>query len=103
MGTYRATLPTDLARRLREHRHRLELTYTEAAEQVGISRGYLANLEAGDRCPSVAVAELLADRLELDADLANALMAVARPQSGRSWRRPDIHAAHTASALADAP
>lgn len=42
-------------------------------------------IEQSKRCPSVAVAHQLIDRLSLEPELAEALLREARPDAGRSW------------------
>jgi transcriptional regulator with XRE-family HTH domain len=54
------------------------------ASAAGISPGYLTLLEQGKRCPSVAVAELIAAALRLGPDLDARLFDVAQPYAGRS-------------------
>jgi transcriptional regulator with XRE-family HTH domain len=73
---------------LRAARERAGLGVREAARQAAISGGYLANLEAGGRCPSQRVAELLADALGLEGDERTQLYAAAVTDAGRNspWR-----------------
>lgn len=84
-------LPADLAAALRAARLRRVGGLRRCAGQVGISPGYLCMLEQGKRCPSVAVARDLAAVLKLEQrepDLAARLLALARPDAGRSWTPP---------------
>jgi hypothetical protein len=58
----------------------------QAAHSLDISHGYLSELEHGRRCPSLVVACVLVERLALDPGVGARLLAVARPNAGRSWR-----------------
>lgn len=73
---------------LRAARERAGLGVREAARQAALSGGYLANLEAGGRCPSQRVAELLASVLNLEGDERAQLYAAAVTDAGRNspWR-----------------
>jgi DNA-binding XRE family transcriptional regulator len=42
---------------IRANRQRLDLSITDAAEQIGCCRRHLGQLEAGQRAPSTALAE----------------------------------------------
>ena len=56
--------PRHLARRIRDLRRRAELTQTDLAAKVGLSRIYIAKLEAGERrAPSLDALERLAKAL----------------------------------------
>jgi transcriptional regulator with XRE-family HTH domain len=55
-----------LGARIKAGRQRVALTQQELATQVGISRIYIAKLEAGDRTsPSLPVLEQIAKALEV--------------------------------------
>ncbi|MHA6762063.1 helix-turn-helix domain-containing protein [Streptacidiphilus sp. PAMC 29251] len=69
--------PPELGQMLGRARMRADLRGREAARLVGISRQYLVRLEVGQRSPSVAVAEQLAEVLQLTAHERAALMAAA--------------------------
>lgn len=51
--------------RLREHRERLGLTQQQAADGAGLVLSHYQKLEAGDVCPSVALAGRLCAALGL--------------------------------------
>ncbi|MFJ8766676.1 helix-turn-helix domain-containing protein [Streptomyces clavifer] len=74
----------ELGPMLRGARLRAGLGLRAVARQVGLSAGYLGNLEAGRRCPSVAVAERLAQLLPLDDNGRAILAAAAVDDAGRS-------------------
>lgn len=80
----RRTPPDGLGQALRAAREQVGLGLREAARQCGLSAGYLAHLEAGERCPSVAVAERLAEVLQLGATAGALLGAAAVDDAGRS-------------------
>lgn len=79
----RRTPPAGLGEMLGRARMRVGLRGTEAARLVGISRQYLVRLESGQRCPSVDVAERLAEVLGLaDAERAELMAAaVVKPEA----------------------
>ena len=80
----RRALPAEIGAMLRAARHRAGLSSRRAAARAGISRGHLLDSESGRRCPSVVVADALADALELtDAERAD-LAAAAVPDAGFS-------------------
>lgn len=58
----------DLAKRLRAMRNMLHLTQSTLAERVGITQPYLAELERGDKRPSIDVLEKLCGELNCSAD-----------------------------------
>ncbi|MEU6244822.1 helix-turn-helix transcriptional regulator [Streptomyces sp. NPDC047024] len=61
---------------LRGARQRSGLGLREVARQAGLSSGYVADLEAGRRCPSVTVAQRLVEVLGLvEGDRAQLLTA----------------------------
>ena len=73
----RHLLPADLAAELRAVRHDRRLGLREVARAAGISAGYLSRLERAERCPRVPVPVRLALVLDLDDDLADALIDAA--------------------------
>ncbi|MGW3846888.1 helix-turn-helix transcriptional regulator [Streptomyces fagopyri] len=81
-------MPDGLGSLLRAARERAGLGLRQAGRLAGISGGYLANLEAGARCPSRSVAERLADLLLLDDEEREQLRAAAVTDAGRDspWR-----------------
>lgn len=81
----RHTIPADLAAALRGARQDRGLGLREVAGLVGVDAGHLSRIERAERCPSVAVARDLVAKLKLAPDLAARLLAVARPDAGRSW------------------
>jgi DNA-binding XRE family transcriptional regulator len=80
----RRVLSREAAATLRTARKRSGESAVVVAEAAGISRKHLLRLEQGERCPSTVVARALADHLRLDPDTADALMAEAVPDAGRS-------------------
>ena len=58
----------DLAKRLRAMRSMLHLTQSSLAERTGITQPYLAELERGDKRPSIDVLEKLCGELNCSAD-----------------------------------
>ena len=58
----------DLAKRLRSMRNMFHLTQTALAERIGITQPYLAELERGDKRPSLDVLEKLCGELNCSAD-----------------------------------
>lgn len=73
-----------MAATLRAARKKRSESAAVVAACVGIGRSHLLRLEEGERCPSTVVARALADHYRLDPDAANALMAEAVPDAGRS-------------------
>nr|WP_238427018.1 helix-turn-helix transcriptional regulator [Streptomyces adustus] len=71
---------------LRAARERAGLGVRETARRAWVSGGYLSNIEAGDRCPSLWVAERLADVLHLDDDERQQLLAASVTDAG--WNSP---------------
>ncbi|WP_406360325.1 helix-turn-helix transcriptional regulator [Streptomyces sp. NBC_00715] len=69
---------------LRAARERTGLSQSEAARRAGIGQPYLWMLEAGQRVPSTAVAELLADVLRLTLAECRDLFAASVDDAGRS-------------------
>jgi transcriptional regulator with XRE-family HTH domain len=87
----RRVLKPDVATALRAARKRRGESAAVVARVVGVSRAHVLRLEQGERCPSTVVARALADHLRLDPDAADALMAEAVPDAGRSrtlWAAP---------------
>lgn len=87
----RRTPPEGLGPMLRAAREGAGLGVREAARRAGLSSGYVAHLEAGDRCPSRTIAARLAAVLELDDDEQAQLYAAAVTDAGRD------HPARTAA------
>lgn len=80
----RRTPPDGLGQALREAREAVGLSQAATAQACGIGQSYLAKLEDSSRCPSVTVADRLAEVLQLG-DLARALLAAAAvDDAGRS-------------------
>lgn len=80
----RRVLSPEAAATLRAARKRSGESAAVVAEAVGISRAHVLRLEQGERCPSTVVARALADHLRLPVDTADALVAEAVPDAGRS-------------------
>lgn len=80
----RRTPPQALGPMLRAARERAGLGQGESARQAGVTQGYLWLLENGQRCPSMAVAERLADVLALTLEECRALYGAAVDDAGRS-------------------
>jgi len=80
----RSVLPPHLAELLRRQRRRLGWSVADAVAWTGLSRQMIQFLEKGERCPSVATAELLAGVYKLSAAETDALLAAAVPDAGRS-------------------
>lgn len=43
----------DLGRRIREERHRLNLTQEKLSETINVSTTYIGQIERGERCPTL--------------------------------------------------
>ena len=71
-------------------RMRRGLRGKEAARLLGISADFLVDLQTGRRCPSVTIAEQLAEVLALEPEEREQLLAVAVDDAGRDnpWRKP---------------
>lgn len=80
----RRTPPKALGPLLRTARERAGLSQGETARRAGIPQPYVSVLEAGQRVPSMAVAELLADVLALTLPECKSLYAAAVNDAGRS-------------------
>lgn len=84
--TARHRLPANLAAALRAARLSQGLGLRQLERRAKISRGYLSDLEHGNRCPSVELARVLIETLDLGPDAMDQLLRVARPNVGRSRR-----------------
>lgn len=80
----RRTPPAELGPMLRLARERAGIGLRNLARQAGINPGYVTHLEAGRRCPSVAVAQRLAELLPLADDERTQLYAASVDDAGRS-------------------
>lgn len=80
----RRTPPQALGPLLRAARERAGLSQSEAARRAGVGQSYVWLLERGQRTPSMAVAELLADVLALTLDECRTLYGCAVTDAGRS-------------------
>lgn len=80
----RRTPPEGLGPMLRSARERAGAGQRETARRAGVSQGYLWLLEAGQRVPSTAVAEVLAEVLALTPEEREQLRAAAVDDAGRS-------------------
>lgn len=80
----RRTLPAELGALLRGARERAGLSVRQAALKASVSFGYLANLEAGTRCPSLRVAEQIAAALQLGDGEREQLLGAAVTDAGRN-------------------
>ncbi|MER7309937.1 helix-turn-helix transcriptional regulator [Streptomyces griseoluteus] len=72
---------------LRRARTRRGLGQGETGRLVGLSQGYISNLERGQRTPSLTVAEALADVLGLSLRECQQLYAAAVTDAGRYSRQ----------------
>lgn len=82
--TMRRVPPPELGPALKARRLALGLGLRETARRVGISHGHLVGIEAGRYCPSLAVADALADVLGLGEADRELLDASAVPEVGYS-------------------
>jgi transcriptional regulator with XRE-family HTH domain len=73
----RRTLSAGFAHLPRLHRRAAGYGIREAADIMGIDRGYLSRIERGHRCPSPAVAERIAELYCLPIAISDSLMAAA--------------------------
>ncbi len=80
----RHVLPPHLAELLARQRRHLGWSVRDAVAWTGLSRQMINALERGNRCPSVATAEMLAAVYRLSMAEGDALLAVAVPDAGRS-------------------
>ncbi|MGW2895844.1 helix-turn-helix domain-containing protein [Streptomyces sp. NPDC001212] len=76
--------PPELGPLLRDARLRAGLSQTETARLAGVQQPLVSKLEAAQRCPSLAVAEALADTLRLTLPECRQLYAAAVDDAGRS-------------------
>lgn len=76
--------PAELGPLLRQARVGCGLSLRECGRLVGVSHSHVRGIEAGRYCPSVAVAEVLAEVLCLDGELRSALLSAAVPEVGYS-------------------
>lgn len=83
----RRTPPPEFGPALTAARRAAGLSGREAARRIGVGPGYLRNLEAGTRCPSVSVAESIAEALRLDAAARAVILAGAVSDAGRDHPR----------------
>ena len=61
-------IKNELAKRLRSMRNMLHLTQASLADRIGITQPYLAELERGDKNPSIDVLQKLCGELNCSAD-----------------------------------
>ncbi|MFI9174877.1 helix-turn-helix domain-containing protein [Streptomyces lincolnensis] len=80
----RRTPPKALGPLPRTARERAGLSQSETARRAGLGQGYVWLLENGQRTPSTAVAELLADALNLRLDECRQLYGWSVDDAGRS-------------------
>jgi transcriptional regulator with XRE-family HTH domain len=80
------SLPPELRQKLREARLAKGLGFKRLARRAGVDRAHLSRVERGLRMPSVAVAELVAKALELDAATTAWLVYEAKADVGRSGK-----------------
>lgn len=76
------TIRTTFAQACRETRIRLDITQQELADSVGVTRGYIANVEAARANPSLQQVERISDALGID------LLLTADPPTFLSERLP---------------
>jgi transcriptional regulator with XRE-family HTH domain len=66
------------------------MSYRQAAKRIGISHGYLCELEHGRRSPSVIVANAIMDVYRIDdPDDRHVLVVAAVDDAGRNWEPGD--------------
>ncbi|WP_244204223.1 helix-turn-helix transcriptional regulator [Streptomyces africanus] len=78
---------------LRRARMRCGLGQRQASRIAGVSPSYLCHLEQGTRTPSMAVAEALAEVLQLTLEECHQLYGAAVTDAGRYSRRSPERAA----------
>ena len=61
-----ASLKRRFGRRIKELRHKSGLTQVELADKLGLSRSYLADIEAGNRNVGLENLKVLADGFDLN-------------------------------------
>ena len=76
-NTYRREIGPRLGGEIDAARRRAGLTFREAAQQIGISAGYLCELTKGRRCPSREVTESIILVFPMSAGAAEKLRSVA--------------------------
>lgn len=76
--------PAEFAPLLRTARTRAGLGSRQLARLIGVDQSYIANLEAGRRCPSTVIAALLSEALPLNDDELLLLHSTAVNNAGRS-------------------
>jgi len=86
MDTTRRVLSPELAGELRGERLATGLGLRAAARRIKTDHAYLHALEAGKRCPSVAMVEAIVAAGYVGADLASRLRSAGLPDVGRSNR-----------------
>ncbi len=84
--TYRSTIPPDLGAAIGRARRRLGWSYRRAGREVGVVPATLWYLEHGQRAPSLATAQRVAQVYQLDPDPARRLVAVASHGTGYDWK-----------------
>jgi ribosome-binding protein aMBF1 (putative translation factor) len=82
----RRYLDPEVAAILHQARRARGWSYRVAGKRTGLAFGYLAELEAGRRVPSIAAARVLIDAYELTGASAEAVLSVALVGVGRDWR-----------------
>jgi ribosome-binding protein aMBF1 (putative translation factor) len=82
----RRYLDPEVAAVLHRARRARGWSYRVAGRRMGVSYGYLAELEAGHRVPSTVVAEVLVDGYGLTDRSAALVRSVAIAGVGRDWR-----------------
>lgn len=83
----RRAWPPEMGEQLALWRERAELSLRGLGRRTGVDFSYLSKIEAGKRCPSAAVARVLAAALGLDEDEAKLLEGSAVPDHGRSFAK----------------
>lgn len=79
----RRTPPPGLGELIRTARMRAGFRGREGARLAGVSPGFLCDLEVGRSCPSVTMAQALADAFEMTDEERAHLLAAAVPDAGR--------------------
>lgn len=80
----RRTPPPEFGPALAAARRAAGRRVVDAAREAGITASYWRNLEQGVRCPSVSVAESIADTLSLDHAMRAVILAAAVDDAGRN-------------------
>jgi transcriptional regulator with XRE-family HTH domain len=83
-----------LGRQSKQARLALRLTQRQVATAVGVSRGYIANIEGGRANPTLAIVDRLSRVLELDAELVLRRPAISPTDGlrGPTGQRDLVHA-----------